>query len=79
MKMMITGEKRMDLLQIAKKKKVLIVAHRGVCSGNIPCNSMPAFKAAVLAGADHGFDMIQTDFVFQCKHFLEETRRRNKE
>lgn len=57
MKMMITGEKRMDLLQIAKKKKVLIVAHRGVCGGNIPCNSMPAFKAAVLAGAD----MIELD------------------
>lgn len=42
----------MDLLQKAKEKKVLLVAHRGTCGGNIPCNSMQAFKAAVLAGAD---------------------------
>jgi len=26
--------------------------------------------------ADRGFDMIQTDFVFQCGRFLEETGRR---
>lgn len=42
----------MDLLQSAKEKKVLLVAHRGSCGGNIPCNSLPAFKAAVRAGAD---------------------------
>lgn len=42
----------MDLLQKAKEKKVLLVAHRGTCGGNIPCNSMQAFKEAVLAGAD---------------------------
>lgn len=42
----------MDILQRAKEKKVLLVAHRGTCGGNIPCNSMAAFKAAVLAGAD---------------------------
>lgn len=42
----------MDLLQRAKEKKVLLVAHRGSCGGNIPCNSLPAFKAAVRAGAD---------------------------
>ncbi|MBE5762377.1 MAG: glycerophosphodiester phosphodiesterase family protein [Clostridiales bacterium] len=42
----------MNIFDLAKEKKVLIVAHRGVCGGNIPCNSIPAFKAAVLAGAD---------------------------
>ena len=42
----------MDILQKVKEKKVLLVAHRGTCGGNIPCNSMQAFKAAVLAGAD---------------------------
>ena len=47
----------MDLLQLAKEKKVLLVAHRGCCGGNIPCNSMQAFQAALLAGAD----MIELD------------------
>ena len=47
----------MDLLQKAKEKKVLLVAHRGTCGGNIPCNSLPAFKAALRAGAD----MIELD------------------
>ena len=47
----------MDLFQTAKEKKVLLVAHRGTCGGNIPCNSMPAFKAALRAGAD----MIELD------------------
>lgn len=42
----------MDLLRNVKEKKVLLVAHRGTCGGNIPCNSMQAFKAAILAGAD---------------------------
>lgn len=42
----------MDILQKVQEKKVLVVAHRGTCGGNIPCNSMQAFKAAVLAGAD---------------------------
>ena len=47
----------MDLLKKAREKKVLLVAHRGTCGGNIPCNSLPAFKAALLAGAD----MIELD------------------
>ncbi|MBQ8804004.1 MAG: glycerophosphodiester phosphodiesterase family protein [Tyzzerella sp.] len=42
----------MDILQKVKEKRVLLVAHRGTCGGNIPCNSIQAFKAAVLAGAD---------------------------
>lgn len=47
----------MDLLKSAQEKKVLLVAHRGTCGGNIPCNSLPAFKAALRAGAD----MIELD------------------
>jgi len=42
----------MELLRSVKEKKVLLVAHRGTCGGNIPCNSLQAFKAAILAGAD---------------------------
>ncbi|MBQ8813712.1 MAG: glycerophosphodiester phosphodiesterase family protein [Lachnospiraceae bacterium] len=42
----------MDLLNLAREKKVLLVAHRGTCGGNIPCNSLTAFKAALLAGTD---------------------------
>ncbi len=42
----------MNLLELARKKKVLLAAHRGVCGGNIPCNSMQAFEAAVYQGAD---------------------------
>lgn len=42
----------MDLLKAAKEKKILLVAHRGVCGGNIPCNSLQAFRAAINQGAD---------------------------
>ncbi len=42
----------MNLLEMAKEKKVLLVAHRGVCGGNIPCNSLQAFRAALNMGAD---------------------------
>ncbi|MBQ8894404.1 MAG: glycerophosphodiester phosphodiesterase family protein [Clostridia bacterium] len=42
----------MNLLEMAKKKKVLLVAHRGVCGGNIPCNSLQAFQIALNQGAD---------------------------
>jgi glycerophosphoryl diester phosphodiesterase len=33
-------------------KKVLLAAHRGVCGGNIPCNTPQAFEIALRAGAD---------------------------
>ena len=39
-------------IQEAAKKKVLIAAHRGCAGGNIPCNSVPAFEAALRQGAD---------------------------
>lgn len=42
----------MNLLKAAKEKKVLLVAHRGVCGGNIPCNSLQTFRAAINQGAD---------------------------
>ena len=32
--------------------KVMIAAHRGVAGGNVPCNSMYAFQAALNMGAD---------------------------
>lgn len=41
----------MSILESAQNR-VLIAAHRGAAGGNIPCNSMPAFKAALAQGAD---------------------------
>ena len=39
-------------IQEAAANKVLIAAHRGVAGGNIPCNSIPGFQAALRQGAD---------------------------
>lgn len=39
------------------EKNVLICAHRGFATGNIPCNTSSAFKAALMSGAD----MIELD------------------
>ena len=36
----------------AAKKNVLVVAHRGVSAGNIPCNTLPAYEIALKQGAD---------------------------
>ena len=33
-------------------EKIMIVAHRGAFGGNIPCNVIPAFEAALKQGAD---------------------------
>ena len=41
--------KNFDLLN---EKKMLICAHRGVCGGDIPCNTRPAFDIALMQGAD---------------------------
>lgn len=38
-------------------KKMMIVAHRGVAGGNIPCNNLAAYDAALCQGAD----MIELD------------------
>ena len=39
------------------KKNVMIVAHRGTCGGNIPCNTLAAYNIALKQGAD----MIEID------------------
>ena len=44
-------------LQQAAAEKILIVAHRGVSGGNIPCNTMASYEIALKQGAD----MIETD------------------
>lgn len=38
-------------------ERIIIVAHRGSCGGNIPCNTMAAYEIAV----QHGADMIEVD------------------
>lgn len=40
------------LQELRKEKGVLVVAHRGSATGNIPCNTMAAFDVAVRDGAD---------------------------
>jgi glycerophosphoryl diester phosphodiesterase len=45
-----------DLRESARDHR-LIVAHRGVAAGNIPCNTMTAYEIALKQGAD----MIETD------------------
>ena len=47
---------KFDLWESAKKHR-LIVAHRGVAGGNIPCNSQASYEIALKQGAD----MIETD------------------
>lgn len=42
----------MGLFEQAKRKKVLLMAHRGVSAGNIPCNSLQAYRIAQNQGAD---------------------------
>jgi len=34
------------------RKYPFLVAHRGVCGANIPCNSIAAYKIALAQGAD---------------------------
>ena len=42
----------MMLFDLRKKNGVLLAAHRGVSGGNIPCNSLPAFQAAIRQKAE---------------------------
>ena len=39
-------------LKAAAKEHLIIVAHRGVSGGNIPCNTMTAYEIALKQGAD---------------------------
>ncbi len=52
----------MTVFDLAKQHGVLLVAHRGVCGGNIPCNSLPAFQIALNQGAD----IIELDVERSC-------------
>lgn len=45
-----------DLRKTAKEK-IIIVAHRGTCGGNIPCNTIVSYETALKQGAD----MIEID------------------
>ena len=47
---------KFDLRQTAANHRI-IVAHRGVSGGNIPCNTIPAYETALKQGAD----MLETD------------------
>ena len=47
---------KFDLRETARDHKI-IAAHRGSAAGNIPCNTLPAYEAALMQGAD----MIETD------------------
>lgn len=38
-------------------ERIIIVAHRGACGGNIPCNTMAAYEIALR----HGADMLEVD------------------
>ncbi len=40
-----------DLFEKAKEN-VIIVAHRGACGGNIPCNTLTSYEIALKQGAD---------------------------
>ncbi len=44
-------------LKDTAKEKLILVAHRGVWGGNIPCNTIPAYNIALKQGAD----MIEVD------------------
>lgn len=48
--------KQFELVEEARSR-ILIAAHRGLCGGNIPCNTLAAFDAALCNGAD----MIELD------------------
>lgn len=37
---------------VLDKKGILLAAHRGYCAGNIPCNTLPSYEAALQSGAD---------------------------
>ena len=47
------------LATAVQEKGVLVAAHRGVASGNIPCNTLAAFEAALRQGAD----ILETDVI----------------
>ena len=61
------------LARARQERGVLIAAHRGMAAGNIPCNTMPAFEAALRQGAD----MLETDVILngEGKMFIFHTKQ----
>jgi len=49
--------KNSEKLFVAAKQHILLAAHRGVCGGNIPCNTLASYQIALNQGAD----FIETD------------------
>ena len=47
---------KFDLREKAKEN-IIVVAHRGVTGGNIPCNTLASYEIALKQGAD----MIEVD------------------
>lgn len=41
-----------SLISALAKKHILLAAHRGVSAGNVPCNTVEAYEAAIAFGAD---------------------------
>lgn len=68
--------KNEKLMKLIEKKKVLIVAHRGSCGGNLCQNTHLTFKAALLQGADIlEMDVIKSvDGVFYVYHSNQDER-----
>lgn len=42
----------MKTIQQKAEENIIIVAHRGACGGNIPCNTMASYEIALKQGAD---------------------------
>jgi len=40
------------MIREAAKDHILLAAHRGVCGGNIPCNTLEAYQIALQQHAD---------------------------
>ena len=61
------------LLRARKERGVLVAAHRGMAAGNIPCNTIPAFEAALRQGAD----ILETDVIMndEGKMFIFHTKQ----
>ena len=65
--------KRNVLAEAREERGVLIAAHRGMAAGNIPCNTIAAFEAALRQGAD----MLETDVIIngEGKMFIFHTKQ----
>lgn len=68
--------KNEKLMKLIDKKKVLIVAHRGSCGGNLCQNTHLTFKAALIQGADIlELDVIKSaDDIFYVYHSNQDQR-----